>query len=187
MAIIRMLDFDAMSVGHNKKESSGSEVINHVKTPEVSQSITTKQVKSENSIQVKQPEESEIYKADLASLNHKNWPQTFKQLNLKGGSRELARHMELLENSDNVITFAVDQSAEIFMNEKAQNAIRENLLENSADYQVKFKMKSEVNSVAKQVAAQQSELTTQMNQVDPVVAELQSQFDAKIIQNKLGD
>ena len=187
MAIIRMLDFDAMSNGHNNKESSGSEGVNQVQTPVVNQTVATSQVVPDNSVQVQKSEKATVYKADLATLNHKNWPHTFKQLNLKGGSRELARHMELLENSDNVITFGVDQSAEIFMNEKAQNAIRENLLENSADYQVKFKMKSEVNSVAKQVAAQQSELTTQMNQVDPVVAELQSQFDAKIIQNKLGD
>ena len=81
----------------------------------------------------------------------------------------------------------MDQSAEIFMNEKAKNAIRENMLLNTIDYQIKFKIKSEVNSVAKQVAAEQSALSTQMHQVDPVVAELQSQFDAKIIQNKLGD
>jgi hypothetical protein len=187
MAVIRMLDFDAMSYGHNNKESSGSEVINQVQTPVVNQTLATSQVVPDHSVHEQKSEKGTVFKADLATLSHKNWPHTFKQLNLKGGSRELARHMELLENTDNVITFGVDQSAEIFMNEKAQNAIRENLLENSTDYQVRFKMKSEVNSVAKQVAAQQSELTTQMNQVDPVVAELQSQFDAKIIQNKLGD
>ena len=124
---------------------------------------------------------------DLSALNQKNWPELFTTLQLKGGSRELARHLAVLENQENVITFAVDHAAEIFMNEKAQNAIRSRLLAGRDDYKVKFTVQQQVQSVAqlsKQAAAKE---TAALEQVDSVVEHLQQQFGAEIIQNKLGD
>ena len=93
----------------------------------------------------------------------------------------------VLENQENVITFAVDHAAEIFMNEKAQNAIRSRLLAGRDDYKVKFTVQQQVQSVAqlsKQAAAKE---TAALEQVDSVVEHLQQQFGAEIIQNKLGD
>jgi len=192
MAIIRMLDFDLLD---NGSERVSPTTVNTTNTNEPQASYPQNKPVSQASPAVSEPidnsastdESSNAKHIDLSSLSKENWPTVFGQLQLKGGARELARHLELLENSNNAITFAVDESAEIFMNEKAQAAIRKHLLSSEPSYTVIFKVKSEVNSVAKQVAKQIDKKAELMNQVDPVVAELQHQFDAKVIQNKLGD
>ncbi len=121
-------------------------------------------------------------------LSAASWPEVFKQMKLKGMARELARNLELLENQQKVITFAVDEAAKNFMTAKAQHAIEKELLATSPDYRLKFALKSQADTLARQTAQQQAQhQAEQVQNVDPVVADLQQQFGATIIQNKLGD
>lgn len=125
---------------------------------------------------------------NAADLNATSWPEVFKLMKVKGMARELARNLELLENKQNVITFAVDEAAKNFMTAKAQHAIEAELLAASPDYKLKFILKSDADTLARQTAQQQAQkLTDNAQNVDPVVAELQNKFGATIIQNKLGD
>ncbi len=124
---------------------------------------------------------------DLGQLDRDNWPTTFQSMRLKGIARELARNLELLENKNNVITFAVDESAKNFMTSKAQDAITHELVGGSDGYQVLFKLATEVDSLARQSAKQEQQKTEEAQILDPVVNGLQEQFGATIIQNKLGD
>ncbi len=125
---------------------------------------------------------------NLADLSTTSWPEVFKQMKLKGMARELARNLELLENQQNVITFAVDEAASNFMTSKAQHAIEAELLTSSPDYRLKFIMKNEANTLARQTAEKDAlQKADKVQNVDPVVADLQQQFGATIIQNKLGD
>ena len=121
-------------------------------------------------------------------LTSDSWPDVFKQMKLKGMARELARNMELLENQQKVITFAVDEAAKNFMTPKAQHAIGTELLAASPDYTLKFTLKNEAETLARKTAQQQAQQQeAKIQNVDPVVADLQQQFGATIIQNKLGD
>ncbi|VAW45939.1 DNA polymerase III subunits gamma and tau, partial [hydrothermal vent metagenome] len=121
-------------------------------------------------------------------LTTASWPEVFKQMKLKGMARELARNLELLENQQKVITFAVDETAKNFMTPKAQHAIEAELLAASPDYRLEFILKNEADTLARQTAQQQAQKQEDIVQnVDPVVADLQQQFGATIIQNKLGD
>ena len=134
--------------------------------------------------------------APLEPVNHivakdlttASWPEVFKQMKLKGMARELARNLELLENQQKVITFAVDEAAKNFMTAKARHAIEKELLAASPDYKLNFILKNEADTLARQTAQQQAQQQAEKVQnVDPVVADLQQQFGATIIQNKLGD
>ncbi|TDR16266.1 DNA polymerase III subunit gamma/tau [Marinicella litoralis] len=199
MAVIRMLDFELSDGVSEKKtalsehtapasvaeKSASSPQINEAPMANAYSSLNEEPVTTKFETAVKQPEP--LVAIDLTTLNNKTWPSVFGELQLKGGSRELARHLEILENKNNVITFAVDHSAEIFLNEKAQQSIRNRLLTDSSDYQLKFTLKSEVNSLAQQANKDLNEKAEMMQQIDPIVMDLQNQFDAKIIENKLGD
>ena len=123
---------------------------------------------------------------DLARLNRDTWPETFKQLPLKGTARELARNMELLENTQKVITFAVDQAATNFMTDRAKQAIEQALMVPSSDYRLDYVFKEHADTLAKE-SLQQSQAAEQQQNLDHVVTDLQQQFGATIIQNKLGD
>lgn len=194
MAVIRMLDFDLLTETGQKKTVEKTQVKQNIQQQ---YNATAQSAPQETStIQASQPNQSEttvktepvpVAQINLSDLNAKNWHDVFQQLQLKGGARELARHMELLENSNNVITFAVDNSAELFLTEKSQKTIREKLLADSADYQIIFKLEAEVNSPAQQDKQAQHKQSEQLQQVDNVVENLQQQFGAKIIDNKLGD
>lgn len=193
MAVIRMLDFDLLTETGQKKTVEKTQVKQNIQQQ---YNATAQSVPQETStIQASQPNQSEttvktepvpVAQINLSDLNAKNWHDVFQQLQLKGGARELARHMELLENSNNVITFAVDNSAELFLTEKSQKTIREKLLTDSSEYQIAFKLEAEVNSPAQQ-AKQEQQQTEQIQPIDNVVENLQQQFGAKIIDNKLGD
>ncbi len=124
---------------------------------------------------------------DAADLSSASWPAVFKSLKIKGMARELARNLELLENSEKVITFAVDEAAKNFMTEKAQSVIQHELLATSPDYRLKFVLKGDADTLAKQSALEAAQEETEKQQVDHVVSDLQQQFGATIIQNKLGD
>lgn len=123
---------------------------------------------------------------DLATLNRETWPTAFKQLPLKGTARELARNLELLENEQNVITFAVDQAATNFMTDRAKQAIEHALNVPSSDYRLDYVFKAHADTLARE-ALQQDQANEQQQNLDHVVTDLQKQFGATIIQNKLGD
>ncbi|MFC3193655.1 DNA polymerase III subunit gamma/tau [Marinicella sediminis] len=199
MAVIRMLDFEPGSPGRMAAESTEDSGVAHADSAGQSQesvkptgpqaNLVDTQMKPHTQVRVsaEQLQNKPDKPIDLHALSQQNWPGVFERLQLKGGSRELARHLAVLENNEKVLTFAVDQSAEIFMNEKAQKAIRERLLGDSNDYTVKFTVRQEVNSVAQITQQEAARQSAEQDQVDPVVQHLQSQFGAKIIQNKLGD
>jgi len=209
MAVIRMLDFEqgtgAIQSAAPSNQGSTSALTqdkpvatasSQVEQAPVSNQYPTSNNNSSDSVVTPAIQEAEPrmtiddkpqVQIDLSTLNNQAWAGVFGDLQLKGGSRELARHLEIIENKNNVITFAVDHSAEIFLNEKAQQSIRNSLLVEDSNYQLKFILKSEVNSLAQQANKALSEKEEMMQQVDPVVSDLQHQFDAKIIENKLGD
>jgi len=144
-------------------------------------------IDSTNDVQVPEVVDA-INHINAAELSTASWPDVFKTMKLKGMARELARNLELLENKEKVITFAVDEAAKNFMTAKAQHAIEAELLAASPDYKLKFTLKSEADTLARQMAQQQAQQQEEKVQnVDPVVADLQQQFGATIIQNKLGD
>ncbi len=200
MAIIRMLDFE-LDKGHSQAKTPAAETQPEAAVDDlqgspqqaksqVSSQLPTSQVVAQaemvEPVAIKPPSKDPVA-VNLSTLNNKGWAGVFGELQLKGGSRELARHLEVVENKNKVITFAVDQSAEIFLNEKAQQSIRQTLLTDGSDYQIKFTLKSQVNSVAQQASNEMNEKQEMMQQVDPIVMDLQNQFGAKIIENKLGD
>ena len=197
MAVIRMLDFELSADMAEKKTPINETAKTNPNPPTPTTTGNLKETSSatEYSESINRVEAVELAVAtvkpmvsvNLSTLSNKTWAGVFAELQLKGGSRELARHLEIIENKSNVITFAVDHSAEIFLNEKAQQSIRNTLLSDAPDYQIKFILKSQVNSLAQQANKELSEKTEMMQQVDPIVLDLQSQFDAKIIENKLGD
>ncbi len=163
-----------------------------VKTEPVNQTATRGSVNpvesSHQQVVTQESPASEAVVIDAATLTPESWPTVFKQMKIKGMARELARNLELLENHQNVITFAVDEAAKNFMTAKAQNAIEQELLAASPDYKLKFTLKDGAETLARKSAEQQAQQQQEKIQnVDPVVAELQQQFDATIIQNKLGD
>jgi len=199
MAVIRMLEFEPDTSGSglpDKKTAQQTQTSGAALTaaeaakpgqPTATVVSSAPQAAQADQVAAQQLQDQPATTIDLSALNQKNWPELFTTLQLKGGSRELARHLAVLENQENVITFAVDHAAEIFMNEKAQNAIRSRLLAGRDDYKVKFTVQQQVQSVAqlsKQAAAKE---TAALEQVDSVVEHLQQQFGAEIIQNKLGD
>ncbi len=128
-----------------------------------------------------------VVNINAADLVPDSWPKVFKSLKIKGMARELARNLEILENHEKVITFAVDEAAKNFMTEKAQRVIQDELLASSPDYKLKFVLKEDADTLAKQSALAAAQEETEQHQVDHVVADLQQQFGATIIQNKLGD
>ncbi|WP_223788963.1 DNA polymerase III subunit gamma/tau [Marinicella meishanensis] len=123
---------------------------------------------------------------DLSQLQRNTWPDVFQALKLKGTARELARNMELLENDQKVITFAVDQAANNFMTDRAKQAIEQALLAGSDKYRLQYVYKDHADSLAKE-SLQQKQQAEQPQNLDHVVTDLQQQFGATIIQNKLGD
>lgn len=128
-----------------------------------------------------------IVSYDLTTMTAENWSATFQKMQLRGLARELARNLELLENSENVITFGVDEANGNFMTDKTKKAVEDELLAGSEDYSIKFVMKSQANTIARMAAQEQAKKQNNSDNLDPVVAGLQHQFGAKIIQNKLGD
>lgn len=139
-------------------------------------------------VKLNQSTSKPVNQINVGELSTASWPDVFKTMKLKGMARELARNLELLENQQKVITFAVDEAAKNFMTAKAQHAIEAELLAASPDYKLKFTLKSKADTLARQTAQQQAQQQQDKNQnVDPVVAGLQQQFGATIIQNKLGD
>ncbi len=178
-----------------QKPSDDSNHNQTIKTITSNESIDEESI-AINSIDSSKAIDSNKENGDVEAVNHINvmdlttdsWPEVFKQMKLKGMARELARNLELLENKKKVITFAVDEAAKNFMTVKAQHAIETELLAASSDYKLKFTLKSEADTLARQTAQQQAQLQEEKVQnVDPVVADLQQQFGATIIQNKLGD
>ncbi|MCX7554992.1 DNA polymerase III subunit gamma/tau [Marinicella sp. S1101] len=129
----------------------------------------------------------QIVSHDLAALTAENWPVTFQKMQLRGLARELARNLELLENTGNVITFAVDEANGNFMTDKTKKAVEDELLAGSDLYSIKFVMKNQANTIARMAAQEQAKKQDNSDNLDPVVAGLQHQFGAQIIQNKLGD
>ena len=121
---------------------------------------------------------------DLTQLSPASWPEVFKQMRVKGMARELARNLELLENLDKVITFAVDETAKNFMTDKAKQNINNELLAGAPDYKIKYEFKDEANTLARQAEEASQAKQSKVEQVDPLVADLQSQFGATIIQNE---
>ncbi len=193
MAIIRMLNFDLLEdSGTGQKKTTEIEPVKVSNSePAVNaQKISAHQAQPQADInhqataQVAEPTTPNI---DLSKLTKDQWPQVFQQIQLKGGARELARNMALLENKNNVITFAVDDSAELFLTQKSQETIRRKLLAGSTDYQIKFALQNQVASLAQQTKVENQQKEQQLQQVDSVVELLQSQFGAEIIENKLGD
>jgi DNA polymerase-3 subunit gamma/tau len=199
MAVIRMLDFEADAPGARSDTSqagqqpSQSTQNNQPAAPAKSAAPQAKLVDTRQTdnggtqLAAERLQDKPATRFDLPALSQQNWPGVFERLQLKGGSRELARHLAVLENNEKVITFAVDHSAEIFMNEKAQTTIRERLLAGNEGYRIQFTVKQANNTVAQisqQAAAKESQA---LDQVDSVVQNLQQQFGAEIIQNKLGD
>ncbi len=147
--------------------------------------VPAKHIAVEESV-VKPSDPEPVNNYDLSGLNSENWSDTFQSMRLKGLARELARNLELLENKLKVITFAVDEANANFMTDKTKQAIKDELLANSTDYTIKFVIKNDANTLAKQSAKSEVE-KRENNNLDPVVAGLQQQFGATIIQNKLGD
>lgn len=194
MAIIRMLTFvDGGQVGHVQiSESVEKHGLNNAAHSEESdphsQGIkSTEQVSSDESTddtEVTAEETNTSY--DLDSLSNQNWAGTFQSMRLKGLARELARNLELLENKKNVITFAVDEANSNFLTDKTKKAIEDELLADSDTFKINFIVKDDTDTIAKQ-SAQKEAAVDDNNNLDPVVADLQQQFGATIIQNKLGD
>ena len=121
---------------------------------------------------------------DLTVLTPDSWPTVFKQMRVKGMARELARNLELLENQEKVITFAVDETAKNFMTDKAKQNIDNELLSGAPDYKIKYVFKDAANTLARQAEKATQAKQSNVEQTDPVVADLQSQFGATIIQNE---
>ncbi len=216
MAVIRMLAFDQGGVGqqnapvnntgtnlegvtsnnNHQIETSSSKKTNAVQRDaadlvdlSVSQKESDGKLNEVKSVvnQSDSPHDSSV-PINLAELSSASWPEVFKGMKLKGMARELARNLELLENQQKVITFAVDEAAKNFMTTKAQHAIEAELLVASPDYKLKFTLKNKADTLARQTAEQQAlQKADKVQNLDPVVADLQQQFGATIIQNKLGD
>ncbi|MCW8869981.1 MAG: hypothetical protein OQK49_04690, partial [Proteobacteria bacterium] len=124
---------------------------------------------------------------NLAELNNNNWPQIFKDLPIKGMTRELARNLMVLENKNNTIIFALDASVESFKKPKLLDKLRQSLAADKQNYTIEFCVKPQVDSVAKKQADADRQVNQQRQQnKDSVVDALQKQFDATIINEKTG-
>ncbi|MCB1584537.1 MAG: hypothetical protein KDI92_15885, partial [Xanthomonadales bacterium] len=187
MAVIRMLDFDLLNdtaTGQKKTIEFGSIEQTTVSNTENKQIISSVPA---NESSVQQQDQTTTQKINLSELTADKWPEVFQQIQLKGGARELARHMALLENTNKIITFAVDDSAELFLTEKSQKTIREKLLSGSEGFQIKFALKNQVVSLAQKEKSERQQQEKKLQQVDSVIEQLQNQFGAEIIEHKLGD
>lgn len=120
-------------------------------------------------------------------LTHDVWTAAFPKLPLKGMTREMARHFELLKNESNTLTFAVDSQAQMYLSDKSKQVFEQILQAETQGYKVVYQLADEVNSVAKaQALAAQVQQKQMAPHKDPVVSELQQQFGATVIENKFG-
>lgn len=196
MAVIRMLSFVDGGGQHqiqtenttenssitspqndNHSNAAAEPVLSNIKPQK------TVRVKSDD-MEIKQSEEVVQNNYDLDNLNNKNWAETFHNMRLKGLARELVRNLELLENKQKVITFGVDEANSNFLTDKTKKAIEDELLAKSSDFRINFTITNEINTIANQAEKVEG---NDNKKLDPVVADLQQQFGATIIQNKLGD
>jgi DNA polymerase-3 subunit gamma/tau len=193
MTVIRMLDFDVSSDDSNQPELNNRE--------RNKQSLSQKDTQGAESTGDKQTHQAGQYKTtqskskaepthnfiNLAELNNNNWPQIFKDLPIKGMTRELARNLMVLENKNNSIIFALDASVESFKKPKLLDKLRQSLAADKQNYTIEFCIKSQVDSVAKKQADADRQVNQQRQQnKDSVVDALQKQFDATIINEKTG-
>lgn len=120
-------------------------------------------------------------------LTHEKWLAAFPELPLKGSTREMARHFELLKNEANTLTFAVDTQAQMYLSDKSKQVLEQILQAEAQGFQVVYQLTDKVNSVAKaQAIAAQKQQQQLAPHKDPVVSELQQQFGATVIENKFG-
>jgi DNA polymerase-3 subunit gamma/tau len=202
MTIIRMLDFDIDSDANRPAKDNQ---LSHQQAPSVpnkqrvetnkahhSQIDSSNQASANNSQVNNKPETQPDSKplaeyVDLSKLNNDNWPQIFKDLPLKGMARELARNLMVLENNNNTIIFALDASVESFKKQKLLDKLSQVLSADKQNYQLQFCVKEGVDSVAKKQADADRKMNQKRQQdIDPVVEGLQKQFNATIINEKIG-
>ena len=120
-------------------------------------------------------------------MTHEKWLAAFPGLPLKGSTREMARHFELLKNEENTLTFAVDTQAQMYLSDKSKQVFGQILQAEAQGFQLVYQLADEVNSVAKaQAIAAQKQQQQLAPHKDPVVSELQQQFGATVIENKFG-
>jgi len=199
MAVIRMLAFEpggsATTVSpqpqnnqQNNQQTKAPKTANN-NQQQASVPVGNNEVSRQSAAAGQQPSNTEApvesaATIDLTVLTPDSWPTVFKQMRVKGMARELARNLELLENQEKVITFAVDETAKNFMTDKAKQNIDNELLSGAPDYKIKYVFKDAANTLARQAEKATQAKQSNVEQTDPVVADLQSQFGATIIQNE---
>ncbi|WP_154223402.1 DNA polymerase III subunit gamma/tau [Marinicella rhabdoformis] len=165
---------DAVVESHTQKPSSDQ--------PVQSQPQSRQAVAEQNqSAQTHQPILS------FEGLTQEMWLSAFPDLPLKGSTREMARHFELLKNEANTLTFAVDTQAQMYLSDKSKQVFEQILQVEAQGFQLIYQLADEVSSVAKaQALAAQQQQQQLAPHKDPVVSELQQQFGATVIENKFG-
>ncbi|MCF6301506.1 MAG: DNA polymerase III subunit gamma/tau [Proteobacteria bacterium] len=182
MTVIRMISFELPGLDNTLK-----------KKPEPKQKTIIASTTKPEHVQQSQPvveSNQSKKKIDLMALNKNSWQQIFDAMSLKGMARELARNVTVLENKNNVITFAVDEKSKNFLTEKTKTTLAEYLQADMQNYQLKYEICDSVDTMAAidlNVQEQQQVENAEQLSDDVVVNQLQSKFSAEIIQNKLGE
>ena len=189
MTVIRMLDFNLLPDDERpiRGNNTNNQKIASPQQKESSDANETSVQPNKNQIATQAELKTEADYINLVELNNDNWPQIFKNLPLKGMVREMARNLMVLENNNNTIIFALDASVESFKKPKLLDKLTQTLAADKQNYQLKFCVQQNVESVARKQADADKQTRQQRQQnKDPVVEALQERFNATIINEKTG-
>lgn len=191
MAVIRMLAFDLSDANGSVKKKPEITTKVHDSAPSAAPMATKPSAQPQPTAapqpKTTQPPQTAAPVLSFKDLNNTIWQQTFPKLPLKGSSRELARHFEILDNDGKNIKVAVDVAAQMFLNDNNKQVIEQVLQLKEQGFKLEYQVAEQVSSVAvAQKLKDQQAQKAHAPHKDAVVAALQNQFGATVIENKFG-
>ena len=184
MTVIRLLSFEPLALATQPAQVKKNDKIAAAPTSQPATATGTAHLASTSAAPAKAENTSNV---DLQSLSAENWPNIFTQLQLKGTGRELARNINVLENTEKRITFGISTEAQVFLTAGAKQALLEKLGVEAQGYAVHFQPMDNLSTVARQQISEESaqqEKKQQQQSSSPMVQQLQEQFGAQIINSE---
>ena len=131
-------------------------------------------------------------KMNLADINTGNWESIFLQLQLRGTARELARNAHVVNNSQSVLTLAIDKQAHAFLTESAQSKLKV-AIQNLVAEEISIKLEQDIDVESTIARSEQMKHDTGIRKTkekveqNPFIKHMQQNFDAEVIQIKQGE